>query len=577
MANFLVKKGLQAGYNALAAKDAATVYFCTDTGNMYLGDVCLFESSALKGASLSGKVVTFTTHGASGTAGSATLDLSTFATGAELTAAVATINADIDDLKNRMISAEGRLDTIEEELPTKVASVGAGDGLQVDGTATAPIVNLKLDGATLVKSTTGLKVADNTFDAYGDAAQAKADVIGVNGDAASANTIYGAKKYTDKQIATAIASTFRYKGSCKYSELPSDTARVGDVWNVTDAHDQYPAGTNYAWDGAAWDPLMGLVDLTPYLKSEDAAATYETIANCDTIRTNVAANAAAIQVLNGDSSVAGSVDKKVADAIAAEVTRANAAYDAIGAAATAKSDVIGASTDAKEANTIYGAKKYADYAAQQAAAAAVDALEISAQGDELVSAARDTTDKKKINVAATTALTGAVAKANSALQAADITTGSDKGKISVKGTDVAVNGLGSAAFENKSAFDESGAAATAKSEVIGTAADTASADTIHGAKKYADDAVAAAAPNYATAAQGAKADSALQTVSAAGAGYVSAEFSAKANNTQALSVGLTMQTIGAADGDHMGLAEASDVKSYVDQAITDANLKWGEF
>lgn len=47
---------------------------------------------------------------------------------------------------------------------------------------------------------------------------------------------------------------------------------------------------------------------------------------------------------------------------------------------------------------------------------------------------------------------------NAALQAADIATGSANGAISVKGTDVAVKGLGSAAFTEASAYDVAGAA-----------------------------------------------------------------------------------------------------------------------
>lgn len=31
----------------------------------------------------------------------------------------------------------------------------------------------------------------------------------------------------------------------------------GDVYNVVNAHGDYPAGTNYAWNGTAWDPLGG--------------------------------------------------------------------------------------------------------------------------------------------------------------------------------------------------------------------------------------------------------------------------------------------------------------------------------
>lgn len=81
-------------------------------------------------------------------------------------------------------------------------------------------------------------------------------------------------------------------------------------------------------------------------------------------------------------------------------------------------------------------------------------------------------------------------KADTALQKADVTEGGTNGTIAVKGTDVPVHGLGSAAYSNTSAFDAAGAA---------TAAETR-------AKSYAD----SLASNYATAAQGTKADSALQ-------------------------------------------------------------------
>ena len=54
-------------------------------------------------------------------------------------------------------------------------------------------------------------------------------------------------------------------------------------------------------------------------------------------------------------------------------------------------------------------------------------------------------------------------KWNGALQASDIAAGSANGTIAVKGTDVAITGLGSAAFTEASAYDVSGAAAAAES------------------------------------------------------------------------------------------------------------------
>ena len=82
-----------------------------------------------------------------------------------------------------------------------------------------------------------------------------------------------------------------------------------------------------------------------------------------------------------------------------------------------------------------------------------------------------------------------LAKADTAIQS--VTEGATNGTVSVNGADVAVKGLGSAAYTNSNAYDASGSAATVKSEVIGTSGDATTADTIYGAKAYADAAVAA--------------------------------------------------------------------------------------
>ena len=54
-------------------------------------------------------------------------------------------------------------------------------------------------------------------------------------------------------------------------------------------------------------------------------------------------------------------------------------------------------------------------------------------------------------------------KADSALQKADIATGSGNGSISVKGTDVLVKGLGTAAYTDSTAYDAAGTASSAVS------------------------------------------------------------------------------------------------------------------
>ena len=59
------------------------------------------------------------------------------------------------------------------------------------------------------------------------------------------------------------SNIYTYKGSCTYANLPTD-ATAGDVYNVTDAHGNYPAGTNWAWTGTEWDALGGSIDLSGY-------------------------------------------------------------------------------------------------------------------------------------------------------------------------------------------------------------------------------------------------------------------------------------------------------------------------
>ena len=66
-------------------------------------------------------------------------------------------------------------------------------------------------------------------------------------------------------IKTSLSNVYTYKGSATYEEIEAkDDAAVGDVWNSTNAHGNYPAGTNYAWTGDAWDALGGEVDLSNY-------------------------------------------------------------------------------------------------------------------------------------------------------------------------------------------------------------------------------------------------------------------------------------------------------------------------
>lgn len=173
-------------------------------------------------------------------------------------------------------------------------------------------------------------------------------------------------------------------------------------------------------------------------------------------------------------------------------------------------------------------------------------------------------------------------------QSGDITlatAGTDNGDVNLKMTGKALSasivGLGSAAFTESSEYDTSGAAAA----VLGKSTDKSTEKTVYGAIALAnekatpglvDEKIIAAGTKYATAAQGTKADNALQSVSASGDAYITASAGAKADNSQAITVSTKVQAVSSASASAKGLAEAFDVKNYVDTHVS-TTLAWASF
>ena len=73
-----------------------------------------------------------------------------------------------------------------------------------------------------------------------------------------------------------------------------------------------------------------------------------------------------------------------------------------------------------------------------------------------------------------------------------LTEGTANGTVAFNGTDVAVHGLGSAAYTATTAYDAAGTAAGVQTALTGTAEDTASDLTLNGIKKYVDQEVTGA-------------------------------------------------------------------------------------
>ena len=165
------------------------------------------------------------------------------------------------------------------------------------------------------------------------------------------------------------------------------------------------------------------------------------------------------------------------------------------------------------------------------------------------------------------------------------TAGTKNGDVNLTMTDkelsASIVGLGSAAFTEASAYDTHGAAAA----VLGKSTDKSTEKTVYGAIALAnekatpglvDEKITTAGKKYATSAQGTKADNALQSVSASGDDYITASAGAKAGNSQAITVSTKVQAVSSASASAKGLAEASDVKNYVDNHVS-TTLAWASF
>jgi hypothetical protein len=73
----------------------------------------------------------------------------------------------------------------------------------------------------------------------------------------------------------ALGAAISYEGQGEdIAHLPASGMKKGHMYNVVDANGDIPAGTNYVWNGTLWDPMVGQIDLSPFLKSADAATTY---------------------------------------------------------------------------------------------------------------------------------------------------------------------------------------------------------------------------------------------------------------------------------------------------------------
>ena len=299
---------------------------------------------------------------------------------------------------------------------SKVESMISASSIDLQGQINAISNNLEKNYATSADTKAAIEAVDVKFGSYATSADTKAAISAVDTKLDKA-----VSSLTDT-INTKISSAYIYKGSCTYAQLSEKEQVIGHVYNVTDAHDNVPAGTNYAWDGTSWDALAGIVNLTIYATSADTVAAIKVVQDdVDAVENNLKNNYA-----NSANTVA--AIKAVDDKLTKDY--------ATSAATVAAIKVVQDDVDAVENNL---KNNYATSAATVAAIKVVDdkfgGYATSADTKAAISAVQGNVDTLKNSVTGLSASTVTIqGVANSAVQNV-VVANTDANKITATKTD----------------------------------------------------------------------------------------------------------------------------------------------
>ena len=375
--------------------------------------------------------------------------------------------------------------------------------------------------------------------------------IGTLGDTSSTQSYYGlkafvgaeklsaitaAKSYTDTKVASAVGSVYKMKGSVDNATALTALTEVviGDVYNVVAAGtlngEAFEAGSNFVAirDGAGsqtemWDKLGGTIDLSAYAKSADVANTYATkTAVTSEISTKIGT------LDKADIPVTGQVVSAVSETEGIiTVSRRALVADDIPTLATSKISGFDTALNGKVPTTRTVNSK------PLSANVVLAGADILVGGDGTYSesdlqAAIEAMDDRITSAAASGVQSFGEQTGAITVDTANTTKGQVKFSMSSRQLKGTVNGLKSAAYTESSA--------------------------------------------YATSAQGTNADSAIQVVN----GTADTTYIATSKSGTTVTVTSILQAVASASSSAKGLAEASDVKAYVDSTV-DSALTWAEF
>lgn len=391
-----------------------------------------------------------------------------------------------------------------ESVDAKITN--AINALDVDITGDDYVKTIKqVDGKII--TTTGTF----DFDAAGAADNVKTQLIGAEGDLATVNTIYGAKKYADDKasaaenaakVAAADDATGKANKALADAKLDA-TAKIealdADVTSaeadhkvrvqVVEVDGKITAVNVTESDIASAATLRSVKEDVDYflgsaLNKENAEAVKDTLKEIQDYINSDAQGAQAMTASIKDAKDAADAAQSAADkaqeevdaleevvegvkstanaaatkaALDAEVARADAAEKANAAAIKAISDDYLKASDKDALNqAINGKVSSVDYAVDKAALVKADTDNLDAAkdyADGLVEAL-DVTDTAVSGeyVSAVSETDGKIAVTRAALPTYTLSTGSVNGTVALNGVDAAVKGLGSAAYTETAAY-----------------------------------------------------------------------------------------------------------------------------
>lgn len=274
--------------------------------------------------------------------------------------AIGTLQTDVTKAKSDITALQTAVGTGAEGLSTKVAK-NAEDIVALTTTVNENKTAADTELAKKVDKVTGKGLSTEDYTTVektkleGIATGAQVNVIesvkvdgsalAVDGKAVNIDLSGYAKK-------SDISSAYKFEGSVAFATLPSNLGAddKGKVYNVTDAFKDgdktYPAGTNVAWTGTAWDPLAGYTDFSIYAEkttvASDLAKKQDNLSEAQLAAANSGITATKVGTYDGYSALItaakeaadaaqGTADKAVvANAIITGATKCKVTYDAKG-------------------------------------------------------------------------------------------------------------------------------------------------------------------------------------------------------------------------------------------------------